>query len=209
MAGSMSRQDLAADFRSSLQDSAEVFETDAEGTQFLRLLDLAASDLARIVPRRRWGGVMLVADQATYAAPADLLDVGAPYWGLTPRTRLQPWEAGYPAQMPQLIFLAGDRLLQLSPAPSASDIAALGADYRFTYYARHVLSDIAANTTVLEGDRGKLLLRAQAEAMKELAIRNIKKPVQMRDGVTSAPRNGTPAALWQALMDEFDRLGGG
>ena len=46
-------------------------------------------------------------------------------------------------------------------------------------------------------------VRAQAEAMRELAMRNVVKPQQMRDGYTSMPRNGTPAALFETLLAEF------
>jgi hypothetical protein len=81
----------------------------------------------------------------------------------------------------------------------------LGSEFRYYYFALHSIGAAAADTTVKASDRGLLLLRAQAEAMKEMAMRNIKKPVQMRDGLASAPRNGTPASLFQALMDQFEK----
>ena len=52
--------------------------------------------------------------------------------------------------------------------------------------------------------RSLLLLRAQAEACRELALRNVSKPVTMRDAVGSQPRNGTPSALYQMLLTEFE-----
>jgi hypothetical protein len=36
-------------------------------------------------------------------------------------------------------------------------------------------------------------------------IRNIKKPVNMRDGLHSAPRNMSPSALYKLLMDEWEK----
>ena len=65
------------------------------------------------------------------------------------------------------------------------------------------LSDTAANTTILAGDRELLLLRGQAEAMRELAMRGVAKPVQLRDGLGMGPRNAHPAALYDALLCEF------
>ncbi len=65
-----------------------------------------------------------------------------------------------------------------------------------------------SDTTVPDEHRGLLLLRAQAEAMQELAARNIAKPVQLRDGQGGAPRNGVPAALHAQLMDAFERGAG-
>ena len=43
----------------------------------------------------------------------------------------------------------------------------------------------------------------ESEAMRELAMRNVIKPQAMRDGYSSTPRNGTPSALFEALMAEF------
>jgi hypothetical protein len=99
---------------------------------------------------------------------------------------------------------AGSYKLSLEPSPSAAQIAVLGSDFRYYYFARHLI-DVAdaAKTTVLASERHLLLLRAQAEAMREMAMRNIAKPVALRDGISSGPRNGTPAALHAALLAEF------
>lgn len=78
-----------------------------------------------------------------------------------------------------------------------------GATFRFWYFAQHVLSEAPGLTTINPSDRGLLLLRAQAEAMRELAMRNVIKPQAMRDGYSSTPRNGTPAALFETLLAEF------
>ena len=77
------------------------------------------------------------------------------------------------------------RQLQIHPAPTAQQITALGSTYRFYYYAGHVIGAEATETSVPVGDRGVLLLRAQVEAMRELAMR----------GTGKHPRHGDrPAA---------------
>jgi hypothetical protein len=201
----MSQADLVADLRVSLQDTAEVFQAEGPaGEAFQRFLQIAVLDLPRVAPNRKTGTLDLVADQETYPAPEDLVEVAAMSWGIGPLR--QPWDSGFPAQLPRLVYVRAEQLLQLLPPPDAAALALLGTTLRYTYYAGYAIGVAAADTTVKPAQRGLLLLRAQAEAIKELAMRNIKKPVSLRDGVTSGPRNGTPAALWQALMHEFDGL---
>jgi hypothetical protein len=67
----------------------------------------------------------------------------------------------------------------------------------------HGISTVGADTTVALVDRPLLLLRAQAEAMLELTLRNAAKPVQLRDGLSGTPRNSTPAALHATLLAMF------
>jgi len=199
----MSQADLVADLKASLQDAADVF-TAANDADFIRHLDSAALGLARHRPRTLLGSLVLMADQSAYAAPDDFHAYKASLWG---DVRLRPWEKAWPGRLPDLRVaeMAGSLQLHLIPAPTAAQIAVLGADYRFYYYARHLVGVAAADTTVRAADRGLLLLRAQAEAMKELAMRNIKKPVQLRDGISSSPRNGTPSYLYEALLDQFEK----
>ena len=41
-----------------------------------------------------------------------------------------------------------------------------------------------------------------------MALRNMAKPVTMRDGISGQTRNGTPASLYQSLLKEFyERIG--
>lgn len=203
MPGTMSRTDLAADLKASLQDAADVF-TAANGTDFDRHLDMAALDLARVRPRTLVGSITLVADQVGYATPADFHSFKSSLWGLS---RPQPWEKTWPGRLPD-VFAAeesGAIKLQFAPAPTAAQIAVLGSTFKYYYFAKHTIDASAANTTVKAADRGLLLLRAQAEAMKEIAARNSKKPVQMRDGMSGTPRNGTPIYLFEALMEQFEK----
>ncbi len=202
MAGTMSQADLIADLRDSLHDAASVFTAPAE-QDFIRLLGVAAGELGRVRTRAMSASLTLVAGQSGYAAPADLIDFIADTWGagLMP----QPWETYYPGPNPRVAvaYLAGVRSLLLAPAPTALQISLFGSAYSYTYLASHTVSESASATTVPAGERSLLLLRAQAEAMREVAIRNSAKPVSMRDGYSGQPRNGTPAALYQALLQEW------
>ncbi len=199
----MSQADLVADHKAALMDSADVF-TAAADADFIRHLDAAALALSRHRPRTLLGQLELVADQAGYAAPGDFQVFKAALWG---NTTARPWEKSWPGRIPSAhaVEVGGVTEIHLDPAPTAAQISLLGSAYKFFYFAKHVISTTSASTTVRPGDRGLLLLRAQVEAMKEMAMRNIKKPVQLRDGIASAPRNGTPAALFEMLTGLFDK----
>lgn len=198
----MSEADLVGDLKASLQDAADVFNA-ANDADFKRHLGLAALDLTRFRPRTLLATITLIADQFDYAAPADCLVFKSALWG---GTRPHPWDKNWPGPMPAAKVVQGyaGRELHLLPAPTSAQINTLGSAYKFYYFAAHVISATAASTSIQAGDRGLLLLRAQAESMKEMAMRNIKKPVQMRDGLSTGPRNGTPAALFEALMQQFE-----
>lgn len=205
MPGSMSEADLVVDLKGSLQASAEAFKAGADA-DFKRHLSAAALDFVRARPRTLAGSITLTADQPDYAAPADLHAFLIGLWGNN-RSDIKPWEAHWPGRLPvvSLIEVAGVRRLIFDPPPSARQIAVLGPDYPFRYLAVHTIhASDGAQTTIPPGDRGLLLLRAQAEAMQELALRNVAKPVQLRDGMNQQPRNGTPAYLFEALMQQFN-----
>lgn len=204
MSGTLSRADLVADLKASLQDAAKVFVA-ANDADFSRHLDAAALDMGRVRPRTMLGTITLVAEQYNYTAPADLLSYKSDLWGI-PGRRINPWESSYPGRLPDVRFAVSGavRELHFLPAPTAAQITALGAAFKFYYFAAHSIGATAADTTLHAGDRGLLLLRAQAEAMKEMAMRNIAKPVQVRDGMSQGPRNGTPSALFAELMRMFE-----
>lgn len=204
MAGTMSQADLVVDLKESLQDAAKLFVA-TNDADFIRHLTVAALDMARKRPRTLLGTFTLEADQDNYAAPADFVSFKSDLWGIGAR-KYQPWDANYPGRLPD-VSVAGDvgaQVIYLSPAPTAFQIGVLGSAYKFYYYAAHSISATAASTTIKAADRGLLLLRAQAEAMKEMAMRNIGKPVSMRDGLSQGPRNGTPSFLFETLMQQFE-----
>lgn len=207
MAGTMSEADLVTDFKAMLNDAAEVFVAAADA-DFKRHLAGAALDFGRIRRRTLVGTFTLIADKYNYPAPADMLWPKFALWGVAEKRGIKPYDREYPGRLPRLHLVedpTAGRELHLDPAPSAAQIAQFGASYRYYYYAGHQISATAAQTTIQPADRDLLLLRAAAEAMKELALRNSKKPVQLRDGLNSAPKNSTPAALADWLLKEFSR----
>lgn len=204
MAGTMSRADLAADLKASLHDAANVFTSPADA-DFSRMLDVSAQDMGRVRPRWLRGSLTVSAGVAEYAAPAGLVAFGHDVWGEGQRP--MPWEVNYPGPHPRvsLAETASGKQLCFDPAPSALQVLLYGSAYPYYYRGGHEIGSDAANTTVAAADRGLLLLRAQAEAMRELAFRNVTKPVQLRDGLTGQPRISTPSFLHSALMEEFER----
>ena len=206
MPGTMSEADLVADLKASIQDSSAFFSAAADA-DYKRHLKSAALDFGRKRRRTLVGALALVADQAAYAVPADFLSFKSSLWGIAPRAAPLPWEPGYPGRLPcvRTVEEGGVRKLHLDPPPAAAQISALGSDYRYYYFAGHAIDAAEASTTILAGERGLLLLRGQAEAMRELMFRGIAKPVQLRDGLTSTPRNGMPSHIFEKLMEEFER----
>lgn len=207
MPGTMNEADLVADLKASLQNSAEVFTAANEG-DFRRHLAAAALALGEKRPRTLLGAITLVADQADYATPAGFLAYKSHLWGIAPRRAPRPWEPGYPGRLPNVrVIETGSnpvtRKLSLDPPPTSAQIAVLGAEFKFYYRAGHAIAADANQTTVDAGDRGLLLLRAQAEAMREMAMRNIQKPVVVREGFNGTPRNGHPSFLHEAFMKEW------
>jgi hypothetical protein len=210
MAGSMSLDDLADDFKRSLHDSAGLFAAD-DYADLKRFLKQALPDMGTKRPRTRLGQVTVVADLARYslAAYTDFVAYKTHLWDRNPANGFpQPWEPGYPGATPRVCAVNdGDAAvawwLEFSPAPSAAHLAVMGSTFKFYYFAQHALGTDAANTTVAPADRGLLLLRAQAEAMREMVLHQANKPVQLRDGLSGTPRNSTPAALHEMLLRLF------
>lgn len=204
MAGTMSLEDLVADLKRSLHDSAAVFDA-ALDADFERFLRQALPDMGWKRARTLVGQVTLTSGQANYslAALPDFYSYKTHLW--EPTSRLQPWEPGYPGAVPRVSSYkdGAGNWLAFEPAPSAEHIALRGSAFSFYYFGQHSLGVLAADTTINSADRGLLLLRAQAEAMLELSLRNVSKPVQLRDGLSGTPRNSTPRALFDALLTAF------
>jgi len=203
MPGSMSRADLVADLKASLLDAAKSF-TAAADADFARHLDKGAEALTRVRRRTLAGTLVLEAGRAEYPAPTDLWLFKTTTWGAAHGVR--PWEPSYPGRLPDVRQIDG--ALYFVPAPSAHQIALLGPSCPFFYYARHAVGADADETTVEPADRSLLLLRAQAEAMRELALRDSVRPTGAQSAWSGQPRTGTPAALAQWLLGEFERAAG-
>lgn len=205
MSGTMSRADLIADFKASIHDAANIFTAPAD-VDFSRLLDVAALDLGRVRPNPLKGSITVAAETAEYAAPAGIVAYSYSAWsaGKTPN----PWAANYPGPEPRVSLIGppAARVLVFEPAPTALQVALFGATFPFRYLGGYTIGTAAADTTVRAEDRGVLLLRAQVEALREIAVRNLGKPVALRDGLSGQARNAQPAFLYAELMSEFERL---
>lgn len=203
MAGSMSQQDLVDDLKASLHDAASTFKADAD---WPRLLGIAAAAMQAKRPRTLLGVVPLVAGQDVYALPPEVSATLAAYkthaWA---QAALKPWDPAYPGAVPRVCVEGQPGAWQLvfNPAPTALQIAAWGSAFRFWYFAVHTVGASAEQTTLAAADRPLLLLRAQAEAMREMSLHHANKAVQVRDGFSGAARNSTPAALYETLLKEW------
>lgn len=199
MTGTMSRESLCAELKDSLHDAAQVL---SGPLVFDRFLDAAVSHLGELAPRTLVGSLNLIAGVSEYEAPADYWRFKMALWGTS--TVAKPWDKAHPGRLPDVYHIDG--LLVLAPSPTLHQISVLGSDYRFFYFAKYILSESAELTTVPPALRDTLLLRAQAECCKELALRNFSKPVSLGGSVAgSITRNGTPSALYGFLMDEFKK----
>lgn len=195
----MTRTEFIATLTASLRDSASGFKPEA----FDRHVTAAVRDYSRYRPLEETGTLNLAAGEDTYPAPDDLECVLGCNWGRHQKAERNTWDDDYPGWLPELRLahsLRG-RFLRFYPAPTAKQIALIGAACRYRYGAQHVLTDEI--NTLPSGDESLVLLRAQAEAMRELAIHQASRPVALRDGVSSQPRNGTPGYLFEQLMAEF------
>ena len=191
----MTRAALVADLKASLLDAERSFKD--EGA-FSRHLDVAAAVLSRYRPLQRSGVLQLVPGQVNYPLPADCLRYGMTTWGAV---LPNPWEASWPGPLPRVTARGGR--LWFMPAPTAKQVAVLGAEYAYFYDALHVVGDAPEDTTVEVADRDLLLLRAQAEAMQELAIRDGVRPVTAQGAGSGQPKTGIPAALAQYFIGQF------
>lgn len=206
----MSRNALIDTLKASLSDAVKYFTGPANG-DYIRFLDAAALDMGRIRPRVLKASVTLVAGQLEYAAPANIQRVTRTTWGRSGLTKYKPWDARFPKDLPslQVIETETGTALELSREVEAEEITLRGADCSYFYQVPHSIGDAAADTTIRQADHALLILRAQVEACRELAFRNIGKPVTLRDGVSQTARNGTPAALADSLFKAWINQAGG
>lgn len=198
----MTLTDAANRLKESLLDSTRAF-ADAD---YPRHIQAALAALNAVRPQRKVTVVVLSAGRSLYPCPADLKSVHACWWGRSAKAHTEVWADHHPGRLPEWGTSrneAGVRFLRAQPAPSARQINLLGGDCELEYCADHVLND---SECTLDGEELDLLiLRAQAEAMRELSLKNATTPYQLREGISSVPKNGTPAYLYQELLAEFDR----
>ena len=196
--------DLLSELRASLMDSAQYFQgqeadPDADCRRHLRL---AAAEVGSRRGFTLLADVELTPGQALYPVPADILYVQTPLWGT--ERRIAPWADNHPGPLPRarLVNVQGETRLQITPPPTREQIHTLGSTYRYLYATS--LWDGTSNTIPgTDLDRALLLLRAQAEACRELAMQGLTTPIETRTS-QQMPRNATPSAMYQALLAEFE-----
>ena len=193
--------DLVQDLKDSLRQAWEAFNAPADA-DWIRHLRAAALDFGRVRPVTLMGSLPLEVGVSDYPAPADFVRFKLSLWESSQTRSPKPWEKAWCGPFPRVT--AGDGRLYLTPAPTAQQVAVLGREFRFFYFAGLVVSP--TESTVQEADRGLLILRAQAEAMRELAMRSVTRPVATRDGYSGTPREGSPAVLAREFLAEFERV---
>lgn len=204
---------LLPDYKAALHDAASVFKGTPAGTDpiadpadpdadFKRHL-LTAVRAIGIDGKRsctRLGTLSLIAGQAVYTTvPDDILVPKASDWGIGTVPVWQQPAGALP--IARLTDQDGVPVLVLSPPPSDQQIAAFGSAWNYYYLATPVLTD--SGSTLKEGDRDLIILRAMVEATRELVNRNLHKPVQLSPGSGSYPSNQTPASWHQVLLAEY------
>lgn len=203
MAGTMSQADLVEDLKRSFHDAASAMSAPADA-DWLRCLGVALVAMQAKRPRTLLGTLSLQPEVDTYAVTAtDFASYKTHQWGGRPP---KPWAAEYPGPLPRVAAVqsGGAWLLVFDPAPTWLHIQAYGSAFRFWYFGTHSLGADAASSTLASADRPLLLLRAQAEVLRELTLNHLNKPVQLRDGFSGTPRNSTPSALYAQLLAEWE-----
>lgn len=205
---SFARADFITDFKASLNDAAAVF-TAADDADFERHLNNALEVFSMYVPLRADESITIESGKSLYDAPAGFLGLCSVTYGETEMKTRKPYDHNYPRWLPRARVVQDPAdhsyMLSLSPVPDNNLINWCGSDFTFICRKIHKVEAEAENTTVQAEHRGVLMLRCQVEALRELAMRNSKKPFTARDGVSQAPRNGTPAALADQLNREFEK----
>jgi len=203
----MSMGELATDLQAMCGSAANRLSAANLG-DFRRSLTLAAAALALVRPRTLRGTVTLEAGTAEYALPDDCVLFKVSEWGVIERQQRKPWDDNWPGLLPRArqIESNGEQVLYLSPAPTAGQITALGSTYPFYYLAAHTIGNDAANTTVRTADRHLLLIRALVFCLKQIANDQSNLPVQLGANAGTGPKNGTPAALADAWLKEYEAL---
>lgn len=190
----------------SLLDAKTIFGADAtaQNVAFGRHVDTAVADMNRVLPRVLRGQLTLQAGTTDYDAPADALRVHE-VEAVALANCIDPWDLVQPLQIPIPKLYREDSTPKwvFWPAPSAGYIGLIGSTYRYSYIARHVLPD-TGTSSIFDELVPLVVVRAQVEALRELAIRNAHKPMQTRDGLYNQTRNGTPAALADLCMKMFE-----
>jgi hypothetical protein len=190
---------LLDDHRSQLGKALERFRAGDDDLE--RHLRHAARWIDRRWPRTVAAALTLTVDQGLYPAPEDCAGVLDHDWGRY--TRRRPWETGGPGYPPALLYGADEDgpTLWVRPAPTLAQLHAWGAVLDYRYFAAHEIS--AERVTPGELRRGAVLLAALIEAVRDLATETA--IVQLHKGLVGIPTAGTPAYLYERLIEEWER----
>ena len=190
--------ELLAAHKAQLGRAVERFR-EANDADFARHLQLAARWLDRRWPNVQIGELSLTVGVGVYAAPAGCVAVYAHDWGRYYRT--QPWDETGPGYPPLLQLIINPTQLYLSPAPTSQQILLWGSVLAYRYRLPHVIT--ATEMTVDDARHADVLLAALIEAMRDLSTETA--AVQLQKGLTGLPNAGSPAYLYQALINEWER----
>lgn len=208
---SFRREGARALLADTLTDARLIFGEDGSPEQQTALyahLATAVTDYNRVRPRIEAWELQLVAGQQDYPAPPGALRFHLSDF-VDANNALDPYDPRHLYQVPIPTLIrdsAGGRVWRFSPAPSARLIGVFGSRYRYTAVVAHVLSDVAGDTTFWPEDLPQLVMRAQVESLRALAVRNAHKPFTTRDPSLSQTRNGTPAALADQIFRDWERM---
>lgn len=196
----MNVSDLTTQLQKALKDSAELLE----GIE-LQIIQVALADFSRYRPQTKIATLSLMTNQLLYKAPVGLIRIRNVLYGQSQRAK-QPWEPGYPRNLPRLSVVEDEtdsKWIQLSHFPADSVLMSCGREFSYTYCACRKITNDAINIDVQ--DEPLLLLRCMAEAVKYIAIHQLSKTVSVRNSIGGEAKNGTPAAVHEQLMSQFER----
>lgn len=196
----MPHADLITAHKAQLGKAVDRFRS-ANDADLIRHLALAARWLDDKRPRQKMSALAVTAGEVDYPAAAGSLAILAHEWGIG--SIRQPWDNDYLGIPPLIRQVDGDPdpRWRLSIAPTANQISAWGPTIPVRYQAAHEIS--ATAVTARDSDRGLVLLAALIEALRDLS--NETAVVQLHKGITGLPTAGTPAYLYERLLQEWER----
>jgi len=182
---------LQTQLTKSLGDSAESFQ----GEQ-IRLINIALTDYSRYRPLTLAASVRLQAGKQRYPVPENFIGFKHSLWG---KSALPLWSTGRPHNIPRPQSLSD--ALQFQQPITPAHIQHYGANYAYLYFAKHQILDNGDLT--LSGDHDLLVMRAQAQAMLELALHNADKQPAAHQHIGNQSSNSKPMHIHDTLMAAF------
>lgn len=168
-----------------------------------RALDAALRALSDCRPLSLEADLSLKAGQRNYPLPDCVFEYQSSDWGSEPK--INQWDARYPGPVPRAytILTPMGKQLEFAFAPRLKHLAAYGGTFTYRYKLLHILTE--EDCTLTEADEPLFYIRALAALMQELMVSNVVEPIQLQQGTraTNLPESGTPAAVYNALMQAY------